>query len=374
MTWAIVRLGDVVEIERESVDSADIATGENYVGLENISSAGSINPQKITAGDLASSKFRFTARHVLYGKLRPYLRKIARPDFSGICSTDILPLLPKANLDRSFLFHYLRLERTVALATARSTGVNLPRLSPTALLEFTIQLPPMDEQLRITKILDKSEELGFCRTRTIALSNELEQAIFRDMFVTPNGKHGRRRKPLHELGRIVTGGTPPSSKQGMFDGPIPFITPGDLESDVPVSRSVTEAGAQESSVVRAGATLVCCIGATIGKTDQAVVRSAFNQQINAVEWGAEINDSFGLAVMRFFRPTVIAWGASTTLPILKKSAFERIEIPVPPLGLQIEFARRIDRLKICRHRLKVSQTQLDSLFKSLQDLVFRGES
>ena len=107
----------------------------------------------------------------------------------------------------------------------------------------------------------------------------------------------------------------------MFDGPIPFVTPGDLESDDSVKRSVTEAGAVEVGTVRPGATLVCCIGATIGKIGRAAVRSAFNQQINAVEWGRSVHDTYGFSVLRFFKPTIIAWGASTTLPILKKSAF-----------------------------------------------------
>ena len=71
----------------------------------------------------------------------------------------------------------------------------------------------------------------------------------------------------------------------MFDGAIPFITPGDLESDRPIKRTVTDAGAEASRTVDAGATLVCCIGATIGKIGKSTVRSAFNQQINAVEWG-----------------------------------------------------------------------------------------
>ena len=69
----------------------------------------------------------------------------------------------------------------------------------------------------------------------------------------------------------------------------PFITPGDLESDLTVKRSLTDAGAKTSRTVGAGATLVCCIGATIGKVSMTTVCSAFNQQINAVEWGEGVN-------------------------------------------------------------------------------------
>ena len=172
---------------------------------------------------------------------------------------------------------------------------------------------------------------------------------------------------------MTTGGTPPSAKEGMFNGPIPFITPADLESGQPVKRSLTEAGAEESVTVRAGTTLVCCIGATIGKTGKATMRSAFNQQINTVEWGTEVHDSYGFAVIRFFKPTIVAWGASTTLPILKKSSFEKIEVPLPPLQLQAEFGRRLQVLETIRAAHRESLAGMDALFAALQHRAFRGE-
>ena len=158
----------------------------------------------------------------------------------------------------------------------------------------------------------------------------------------------------------------------MFDGVIPFITPGDLESDDPIKRTVTDAGAAASRTVGAGATLVCCIGATIGKIGKSTVRSAFNQQINAVEWGERMHAEYGCAVMRFLKPTIVAWGSSTTLPILKKSSFERIEIPVPPLANQQEFALQMGKVEYVRttHRLALSTS--NELFRALQVLAFRG--
>ncbi len=237
-------------------------------------------------------------------------------------------------------------------------------------------LAPHDpaERRRIAEVLDRAEALRAKRRAALAQLDTLTQALFLDLFGDPaTNPKGWPRKSLKELGKVTTGGTPPSATAGMFDGPIPFITPGDLESDAPVKRSLTEAGAAKSVTVRPGATLVCCIGATIGKTGKAMVSSAFNQQINAVEWGAEIDDSYGLAVLRFFKPTIIAWGASTTLPILKKSAFERIEVPVPPLKLQTEFSRRVEVVEGLTGQHRQSLTNLDELFGALQHRAFRGE-
>src|SRR3546814_4670673 len=102
----------------------------------------------------------------------------------------------------------------------------------------------------------------------------------------------------------------------MFDGNIPFITPGDLGGVVETwRRTVTQKGAEKIRVAKAGSTLVCCIGATIGKMGLLQRDSTFNQQINATSWGAEIAPLYGYHAMRFLSAEIAHRGASTTLPI-----------------------------------------------------------
>ncbi|THJ20002.1 MAG: hypothetical protein CAF44_013280 [Nitrospira sp. CG24D] len=285
---------------------------------------------------------------------------------------DMKALQCREGVDPEFLAHFIKAQSPIILQWVRATTAdNFPI---DRLKSLHIPLPPLPEQQRIAEVLDRTEALRAKRRATLAQLNSLTQSIFIDMFGDPaTNPKGWTWRMLKDLGAVITGGTPPSAKPGMFDGPIPFITPGDLESDRPVKRSVTEAGANEIVTVRGGAALVCCIGATIGKIGKAAVRSSFNQQVNAVEWGETVNDSYGFAVLHFFKPTIIAWGASTTLPILKKSAFERIEIPVPPIDLQREFARRLLILDRLEALSKASLASLDELFAALQSRAFRGE-
>lgn len=273
-----------------------------------------------------------------------------------------------------YLSHYFQTPQYWAQINQSARGAAQPGVNATTLKNLKIPLPPIPEQRRIATVLDKVEELRTKRRTALAMFDEFNQAIFLEMFGDPgiNGKNWPR-KSLKALGKVATGGTPPSVKTGMFDGPIPFVTPGDLESEALVKRSLTEAGAAESVTVRSGATLVCCIGATIGKIAMASERCAFNQQINSVEWADEVDDLYGFHVLRFFKPTIVAWGASTTLPILKKSSFERIEIPVPPISLQREFAQRAKSSESLRKVHKTSLERMDELFIALQQCAFKGE-
>jgi type I restriction enzyme S subunit len=148
------QLQNIAKIDRLGISPEKIANATNYIGLEHIEAGGKIlKSVMVTNGDLASTKFQFTPHHVLYGKLRPYLAKIALPNIEGVCSTDILPILPSQRLNRTYLAYYLRLPKMVEYATSRSEGANLPRLSPKALAEFLIPLPSLDNQLSFeTKI------------------------------------------------------------------------------------------------------------------------------------------------------------------------------------------------------------------------------
>lgn len=314
---------------------------------------------------------------VLVSTVRPNLNGVAQvpEELDGAtASTGFCVLRGNQSLiDSTYLFHWVKTPMFVGDMVRKATGASYPAVSDRIVTESQIPLPPLAEQRQIAEVLDRADALRTKRRAILVQLDKLTQTIFLDMFGDPatNPKLWPR-KSLKELGKVTTGGTPPSAKAGMFDGPIPFITPGDLENDLPIKRSLTEEGARESVTVRPGAALVCCIG-TIGKTGGVKVRSAFNQQINAVEWGAEIDDSYGLTVLRFFKPTIIAWGASTTLPILKKSAFERIEIPIPTLHLQKEFADRIAIVEKLKTVQRNSFAKMDELFDTLQYRSFRGE-
>ena len=377
-------LGDVlVEARPGFAYGDDAADGVFQIRMNNITTEGQLDLSKkrhvprdsrnidrylVEPGDVL---FNATNSPDLVGKTA-YFPGLEWP---AVFSNHFLRLRPDADrLDGRFLARWLNFQ----FQRGRFKGmcrqwVNQATVNRDGLLAMQIRVPPLPEQRRIAEILDKMDALRAKRRAALAQLDILTQSIFLDMFGDPaTNPKGWSVRALRSLGRVTTGSTPPSAKEGMFDGAIPFITPGYLESDQPIKRTVTDAGAEASRTVDAGATLVCCIGATIGKIGKSTVRSAFNQQINAVEWGEGMHAEYGCAVMRFFKPTIIAWGSSTTLPILKKSSFERIEIPVPPVTDQQEFALRIERVERVRTAHRVALSTSNELFTALQVMAFRG--
>ena len=180
-----VPLGEVATIDRATVNPNEIPGDTQYVGLEHITKfSREVHPVTAETARLSSTKHRFDQHQILYGKLRPYLAKIATPDFDGVCSTDILPLTPCESVDRSYLYYFLSQPSKVREVSKQATGANLPRVKPAALENLKIPLPPLDEQRRIAAILDKADAIRQKRRQAIAHLDTLTQSIFHDMFAS----------------------------------------------------------------------------------------------------------------------------------------------------------------------------------------------
>jgi len=149
-----MNLGETCLVDK----SQGIYKGLPYIGLENIESQtgrfiGTTEPLSVK-----SSTFKFSADHLLYGRLRPYLNKVMLPDFAGHCSTEIFPIKPLPGLSRKFLWYWFSMDATVEKLDATSTGARMPRANMNAVLSFKIPVPPLPEQQRIVSILDKAFE------------------------------------------------------------------------------------------------------------------------------------------------------------------------------------------------------------------------
>ena len=377
-------LGDIAKIERAGVAPADIESGTLYVGLEHIESGGRLLDIKpVENGDLASTKFAFTPKHVLYGKLRPYLAKIAVPNFSGVCSTDILPILPGPKLDRSYLTHFLRQQRMVDYATARSSGANLPRLSPKSLAEFEIPLPPLDEQRRIAAILDKADSLRQKRKQAIALLDSLTQSIFLEMFGDPIANpHSFPIRAMEEIvapdRRVTYGILKPGPD---IEAGVPYIRVVDIQGGNVLSgqlrrTSVDISEQYKRSRLRAGDLLISIRG-HVGR--MAIVPDECD--------GANITqDTARLAIEGANAEFVMAllatggaqhWMAQRTKGIAVRGInlgdLKQFPVIMPNAALQSDFARKS---RSVRSLIAAAQSHLalaEDSFQSMQYRAFAGE-
>jgi type I restriction enzyme S subunit len=173
---------------RVTAASEALSKGLEFVGMEHVDpeSGRIVLGQGSRTGEGKGQAFLFDDRHVLFGKLRPYLRKIALPGQSGCASTELVPLLPDAaRLDRGYLFHWVRRQHVIDALMAKNTGARMPRADMSVLLDMAIPLPPLDEQRRIVGLLDRAAEIRRRADAARAKARAIIPALFLDTFGDP---------------------------------------------------------------------------------------------------------------------------------------------------------------------------------------------
>lgn len=179
-------------------------------------------------------------------------------------------------------------------------------------------------------------------------------------------------KKLGEVGNIYTGKTPPTTDQSNFDGSIPFATPSDLRGKIikDTKRHVSEKGMKSLTLVREGSTLVGCIG-DVGKVGYAAVPMTFNQQINAIEWDNKIiYDRYGYYTLLYMANVLKRKAVSSVVPILNKTNFSKVKIPVPPIENQKHMISLLDAANNILQLREEAITKLNKLAQSVFESMF----
>ena len=129
-----------------------------YIALEHLAQGRPAILGWSRAGTATSAKTAFRQGDVLFGKLRPHLRKSAEAPFDGLCSTDILPLYGEEGLETKYLAQLGQWHPLQRHAVATSSGTKMPRTSWKQLGKFRFLLPPLPEQHRIAGILSSVDD------------------------------------------------------------------------------------------------------------------------------------------------------------------------------------------------------------------------
>jgi type I restriction enzyme S subunit len=185
-----VTLADVCEITSRLVDPRQMQYQSLlHVGGANIESkTGRLIDLKTAAEEgLKSGKFVFDDSVVLYNKIRPYLLKVARPNFGGLCSADMYPLTPTAGkVTRDFLYYVLMSRRFTDYAISGSNRAGMPKVNREHLFSYHFKLPSIAVQVQVSQQLDTAMEavqsLGHEMTAAGDDLAHLREAVLRKAF------------------------------------------------------------------------------------------------------------------------------------------------------------------------------------------------
>jgi len=196
----VLPLGEVVKPTRPRVKPSDFP-GLPFIGMEHVEAHSMKLLGTVPAATMKSSAVYFKPGDVLYGRLRPYLNKVYRPSFEGLCSAEFIVLPENERVDGAYLQYFLNSSAFVRYASQLNAG-DRPRVDFDQLAPYQIPLPDLNEQRRIVAELEKQ----FSR---------LDEAVANLKRVKANAQHFNRA--------TIQGLTAPSSFSAKVKGTIADI-------------------------------------------------------------------------------------------------------------------------------------------------------
>lgn len=396
--WEVKKLGNIAEIssggtpsrnKKEYWDNGTIP----WVKIKDIKEKFiSTTEEFITEDGLKNSSAKLFKKGTLLYSIFATLGEVAILDIDATTNQAIAGInIKENNINSLYLMYFLRSIKDEICNKGRGVAQNNLNLS--ILKQIEIPLPPLKEQERIVGILDESfakidESIKILEQDLLNL-DELMQSALQKAFnpLKDNAKEnyklpqGWEWKSLGEIGEIITGTTPSKNNPNFYGNEYPLFKPSDLNGDMIIkyaSDNLSKLGFDNARNLPKDTILVVCIGASIGKVGVSGVNGSCNQQINAIIPNSAFTSKylFFVCLSNYFQTILKKNASQTTLPIINKTEFSKLQIPLPPLKEQEQIASHLDELsshvKNLKQNYQAQIKDLQELKNSLLDKAFKG--
>lgn len=278
-----------------------------------------------------------------------------RKGSAGVAHTDgsvslvYTVLSPRSTVDVRFAHHLLRSVAFQEEFYRRGNGIvdDLWSTKFSAMKRIELAMPPLREQAVIADFLDREtariDRLIEKQEKLIETLKERRAAEIRAVVDPPQPPNSWTVGQLRRFARFTTGRTPSDSHGDPFDvdGSVMWIRPENLTAHSTSEKKLSTAGLTQMHVLPAGTTLVCCIGATLGKIGYIEAPAVTNQQITALQSSAD--GRFLFYKMKALNDQLWKLSVGNTLPILNNERLGNLRVALPPQREQESLAQRLDQ-------------------------------
>lgn len=175
-----MELKDICQYISEKVATTTL-TKENYISTENMlpDKGGIVTASGVPFGNSTA----FSVGDVLVSNIRPYFKKIWQANRNGGCSADVLCFRANSNVDNSYFYYLLSQQEFFDYIMSGAKGCKMPRGDKRQIMQWKVELPPLDEQRHIASVLLSLDEKIELNRRINGNLEQQAQALFKSWFV-----------------------------------------------------------------------------------------------------------------------------------------------------------------------------------------------
>jgi type I restriction enzyme S subunit len=179
--WEEKKLGDVITNKSEKYNPEKEKVNYKCIELEHLASETPALLGYVDSNNSGSIKNKFQKGDVLFGKLRPYLKKYLQAPFDGVCSSEIWVLKGKGILN-AFLFRLIQTDEFISLAN-QSTGSKMPRADWNVISASLFAIPSRPEQKKIADFLSAIDDKINLVNQQLEKTQTFKKGLLQQMFI-----------------------------------------------------------------------------------------------------------------------------------------------------------------------------------------------
>lgn len=182
--WSIAPFEDAATIDGTLEKDFKRYADYPHIGIDSIAKGtGELVGYRTVAQDgVISGKYHFTAKHIIYSKIRPNFNKVALPDFEGLCSADAYAILPTEKADRVYLAYVLRSQFFLDYIIPLSGRTGMPKANRKQIQGFEFPLPPLALQREFAVFVAEVDKSKFVLRETVVRMETLYKAKLQEYF------------------------------------------------------------------------------------------------------------------------------------------------------------------------------------------------
>ena len=362
--WESKKLKDIIQISKEKYNPDSDRTNYKCIELEHLAQETGLLLGYTDSINQNSIKNKFHEDNILFGKLRPYLKKFYYTNFVGVCSSEIWVFDTKEY--SKYIYYLIQTKRFLDISNV-SSGSKMPRSDWNFMKDFVFLIPDIKTQKETANLFSMIDNKIGLLEKKYKFYQDFKKFLMQQIFAQKLRFNFSDEWKIVKLESLIkkgkAGGTPSSTNSDYYNGDIPFLSIRDMTEQgkyiLKTEKTITEEGLNNSSAwIIPKNSLLYSIYASIGLV--AINRSdiSTSQAIYGIILKEGVSLEYMYYYLTYFKKNIHKYIETGTQGNLNAKLLKSFEILLPSLEEQEMI---VNVLSIVDEKIENSKKEIEKI-------------